>query len=119
MFLVSKIKVIPYYANRSTPAAPLPLVAPLPVVAPSLASPTSPLVSLSTKPTPTNNTISDTEFHDKVAVLGRNMLRSIGDAERRVVGDDLLMDDLCDKIKSSLNLIDTVGDRRLYSSRQL
>jgi hypothetical protein len=113
MFLVSKIKVIPYYANRSTPAAPLPLVAP------SLASPTSPLVSLSTKPTPTNNTISDTEFHDKVAVLGRNMLRSIGDAERRVVGDDLLMDDLCDKIKSSLNLIDTVGDRRLYSSRQL
>jgi hypothetical protein len=29
------------------------------------------------------------------------------------------MDDLCDKIKSSLNLIDTVGNRRLYSARQL
>ncbi|SAL95371.1 hypothetical protein, partial, partial [Absidia glauca] len=75
MFLVSKVKVIPSYVNRSASLT-------------SLSSPAS---------SPTSS------LHIPVA------------AKRRVYGDELLMDDLCDKVKSSLNIIDTVENRTLYA----
>ncbi|SAM07974.1 hypothetical protein [Absidia glauca] len=49
----------------------------------------------------------------------RNFVKSLHEAKKRVYGDNLLMDELCDKVKTSLSIVDGIGDRSIYSARQM
>ncbi|SAM02680.1 hypothetical protein [Absidia glauca] len=113
MFLVSRIKVIPYYAYHSTlhySSAP-------PPVSPSSSSPSASSAPPSTSTTFDN--INTMDFDNKIAILERNFVKSVRDARKRVSGDDLLMDELCNKVKTALNVLDGIGNMTIYSARQL
>jgi hypothetical protein len=113
MFLVSKFKVIPYYAHRSTSST-----LPSSALASSSALAVLPDVASSVVSTTTNSEINSMDFDNKIAVLERSFTKSLHDARKRVRGDDILMDDLCDKVKTALNLVDGIGNRSIYSARQ-
>ncbi|SAM08391.1 hypothetical protein [Absidia glauca] len=53
------------------------------------------------------------DFEDRMSILERQFAQSLHGAKRRTLGDDLLMDELCDKVNPSLNIID--GNKSLYS----
>ncbi|SAM06207.1 hypothetical protein [Absidia glauca] len=121
MFLVSKIKVIPYYSNTSTSSASLPSPS-TPIAsasAPSVSPLSAPLdMSLHQSATTTDRRLNNMEFEDKMSIMEWQLVQSLHGAKRRSLGDDLLMDELCDKVKTSLNIFDGIGNRSLYSSRQ-
>ncbi|KAI8332893.1 hypothetical protein BC941DRAFT_473929 [Chlamydoabsidia padenii] len=110
MFLLSKLKVIPYYNYYSLSVSSSATSFP----SSSLASPASftstVLVSVSSSDITTSITNNSTimEFNNKVGILERNFAKSVHDTRKRVLGDDLLMDEQCDKIKTSMNLIDNI-----------
>ncbi|SAM03581.1 hypothetical protein [Absidia glauca] len=112
MFLVSRIKVIPYYAHHPTLHF---SSAPPPASTSSLPSASSAPPSPST----TFSNINTMDFDNKITILERNFVKSVRDAKQRVYGDDLLMDELCDKVKTALNVVDGIGNRTIYSARQL
>ncbi|CAO3600964.1 unnamed protein product [Absidia cylindrospora] len=98
MFILSRVKLLPYSSRVSFGS-------------PSAAS----------SSTPTTTTIADTnviEMDNKITNLQKGIAKSIDSARKRVYRDEDEMDKLCDTLKAFLNVVDTVDDRPLYSSRQ-
>ncbi|SAM03140.1 hypothetical protein [Absidia glauca] len=107
MVLLSRIKVILYYANHSTPFA-------------STATAVSTSASaLAPAPSDVTTATNNFEFDNKFSLLERNFVKSLHEAKKRVYGDNLLMDELCDKVKTSLSIVDGIGNRSIYSARQM
>ncbi|SAM06567.1 hypothetical protein [Absidia glauca] len=100
MFLVSRIKVIPYYTHNSTLHSSSPSSTP-------------------SSPSTTFNNINTMDFDNKITILERNFVKSVRDAKKRVYGDDLLMGEVCDQMKTALNVAGGIGNRTIYSARQL
>ncbi|SAM03086.1 hypothetical protein [Absidia glauca] len=112
IFLVSRIQVIPYYPHHFTlhfSSAPPPVSPPPPTSASSAPPSTS----------TTLNNINTMDFDNKIAILERNFVKSVRDARKWVYGDDLLMGEVCDKMKTALNVVGGIGNRTIYSARQL
>ncbi|SAM04955.1 hypothetical protein [Absidia glauca] len=107
MVLLLRIKVILYNANHSTPFA-------------STATAVSTSASaLAPAPSDVTTATNNFEFDNKFSLLERNFVKSLHEAKKRVYGDNLLMDELCDKVKTSLSIVDGIGNRSIYSARQM
>ncbi|SAM04762.1 hypothetical protein [Absidia glauca] len=118
MVLLSRIKVIPYYANHSTPFASTSANANATATAIATAVSTS-ASALAPAPSDVTTTTNNFKFDNKFSLLERNFVKSLHEAKKRVYGDNLLMDELCDKVKTSLSIVDGIGNRSIYSARQM
>ncbi|SAL96563.1 hypothetical protein [Absidia glauca] len=89
MFLVSRIKVIPYYALHSTlhSSAPPP-VPPSPPPPPPSASSAPPSTST------TFNNINTMDFDNKITILERNFVKSVLDASERLIRTNIFFSTL-------------------------